>query len=55
MEKNAEIDGFKGLDGWLNGSLTRHVLKIINLHGEADDLVDAKIARLVVPYREELQ
>ena len=38
--KYSKITGFKGSCGWLNGSLTWHVLKIINLHGEADDFID---------------
>ena len=50
MEKNAEIDGFKGLDGWLNVALMRHGLRKINLHGEADDLIDEEIARVIVPW-----
>ena len=37
--EDAETTGFKGLNGWLNGALTRHILRI-NIHGEVDDLTD---------------
>ena len=53
--EDAEINGFKGSDGWLNGALTRNGLKIINLHGEEYDLMGEEITRAIVPWREELR
>ena len=38
--EDAKITGFKGSDGWFNGSLTRHIFKGINIHGESDDFMD---------------
>ena len=35
-----KITGSKDPDVWLNGKLTRNGWKIINLHGEADYLMD---------------
>ena len=49
--EDSKITVFKGSDGWLNVALMRHGLRKINLHGEADYLIDEEIARVIVPWR----
>ena len=53
--EDSKIDGFKGSYGWLYGALTRHVLKKINLHSEADDSMDEEIVQVIFPRREKLR
>ena len=53
--EDSKITGLKGSDGWLNVILTRHGLKRMNLHGEADDLKDEEIVRVIFTCRDELQ
>ena len=48
--EDCEITGFKCSDGWSNGVLTRNGVKIINLHGEADDFMDEEIAWVIFPW-----
>ena len=45
----AKIIGFKCSDGWFNGALTQHGLKIFNIHGEEDYLIDEQIAQVIFP------
>ena len=52
---DSEITGFKGSESWLNGALKRHRLKIININGEADDLMAEEIVQVIVTWREELR
>ena len=52
--EDAKITVLKGSYVWLNGALKRYGLKRINIHGDADDLMDEGIARVMVPWRAEL-
>ena len=53
--EDSKINGFKGSYGCLYGELTRHVLKRINLHSEADDSMDDEIVQVIFPRREKLR